>query len=56
VLSKIGEPDAVEMLGPEFLGRDANVRALAEDIGYGIFISQIERLEDVNHAAETITG
>jgi diguanylate cyclase (GGDEF)-like protein/PAS domain S-box-containing protein len=56
MLAKIRERIAVEALWPEFLCRDANFRAVAEAIGCGIFISQSERLDYVNHAAETITG
>jgi diguanylate cyclase (GGDEF)-like protein/PAS domain S-box-containing protein len=56
MLTKMSERTADALLRPELLSGEANFRTLAEAIACAIFISQGERLQYVNHAAETITG
>jgi diguanylate cyclase (GGDEF)-like protein/PAS domain S-box-containing protein len=56
MLTKIRERVADELLRPELLCGEKNFRTLAEAIACAIFISQGQRLQYVNHAAETITG
>jgi diguanylate cyclase (GGDEF)-like protein/PAS domain S-box-containing protein len=54
--TKIREPAADALSGPELLRGEANFPILAEAIACAIFIRQGKRLRYVNHAAETITG
>jgi hypothetical protein len=54
MLAKISERTADALLRQEFLCGEANFRILAEAIAWAIFISQGERLNYVNHVAETI--
>jgi len=56
MITKIRERAADALLRPEFLCGEANFRTIAEAIACAIFISQGERLNYVNHAAETMTG
>lgn len=56
MFTKIRERSQVAELRKEFPHREADFRTLAEAIACAIFVSQGERLDYVNHAAETITG
>ena len=56
MLTKTREASRAAPLGAGLLSREADFRTLAEAIAGPIFISQGNRLQYVNHAAEIVTG
>ena len=56
ILTKTREASRAEFLAAGLLSKEADFRTLAEAIAGPIFISQGNRLQYVNHAAEIVTG